>query len=236
MGPRAGPREIELDGLRVVLVPTVCGMLALVLAAAADVSRLGEATTVLSFATLFAVTLRMALAFRENQRMLVESRREALCDALTSLGNRRRLMLDLESALRRAGPDDPWIAVLFDLDGFKLYNDTFGHPAGDELLARLGGRLQAAARPHGHAYRLGGDEFCVLARLGGSPPEAVVAATAAALRERGEGFSVRASHGSVTVPIETRHVPRRCSSRIGACTPRRGRGVLRPAVRPATCC
>ena len=53
---------------------------------------------------------------------------------------------------------------LFDLDGFKRYNDTFGHPAGDALLRRLGSQLQAAVEPVGRAYRMGGDEFCILVR------------------------------------------------------------------------
>ena len=53
--------------------------------------------------------------------------------------------------------------LLFDLDGFKLYNDTFGHPAGDALLSRLGHRLRdAIGADVGPAYRIGGDEFCVL--------------------------------------------------------------------------
>jgi diguanylate cyclase (GGDEF)-like protein len=50
--------------------------------------------------------------------------------------------------------------MLFDLNGFKGYNDTFGHPAGDALLIRLAGALAAAMAQHdGTAYRLGGDEF-----------------------------------------------------------------------------
>ena len=58
--------------------------------------------------------------------------------------------------------------ALFDLNGFKRYNDTYGHPAGDQLLARLGQRLADAVGPQGRAYRLGGDEFCVLAAM--DPP------------------------------------------------------------------
>ncbi len=60
---------------------------------------------------------------------------------------------------------DELLLVMYDLDGFKDYNDTYGHAAGDALLHRLGARLTAAAAAHrGFAYRMGGDEFCVLAR------------------------------------------------------------------------
>ena len=55
--------------------------------------------------------------------------------------------------------------MLFDLNGFKSYNDRFGHPAGDALLARLGARSSRRACREGQAYRLGGDEFCVLVRV-----------------------------------------------------------------------
>ena len=69
-------------------------------------------------------------------------------------------MLDLEAALE---PRPRTSLAIFDLDGFKHYNDTFGHPAGDLLLIRLSERLRDAAAEHGaRAYRMGGDEFCVL--------------------------------------------------------------------------
>ena len=54
--------------------------------------------------------------------------------------------------------------MFFDLNGFKSYNDTLGHGAGDLLLARLGPALDEAIRGCGRAYRLGGDEFCALLR------------------------------------------------------------------------
>jgi two-component system cell cycle response regulator len=93
--------------------------------------------------------------------------------------------------------------ALFDLDGFKLYNDSFGHPAGDALLTRLGGRLTNAVGEAGRAYRMGGDEFCVLQRLESEPPEKAAARWAAALSERGEGFEIGCSFGSVVLPDET---------------------------------
>ena len=90
--------------------------------------------------------------------------------------------------------------MIYDLDGFKLYNDTFGHPAGDALLARLAGALGKAAAPYGACYRLGGDEFCVLADVPAEDEEAFLEETAAALSESGVGFAVTSSFGAVRLP------------------------------------
>ena len=92
--------------------------------------------------------------------------------------------------------------AIFDLDGFKSYNDTFGHPAGDALLRRFGEQLSCVVARYGGAYRLGGDEFCVLVELGRRRPEPVVEAARAALTEAGEGFEISASGGWVLVPEE----------------------------------
>ena len=126
----------------------------------------------------------------------------ALTDALTGLGNRRMLVRDLHARLRPGGREDAFVLVLLDLNGFKAYNDTFGHAAGDSLLARLAGALATAVAPHGRAYRLGGDEFCVLAPLGPDGVEPVVAASAAALTEHGSGFTVDACYGAILLPLE----------------------------------
>ena len=88
--------------------------------------------------------MRFALTFRENLRTLGLSESEAATDALTGLGNRRALIADLERLAGEATPERPLLLALFDLDGFKAYNDTFGHPAGDALLHRLGRNLAAA--------------------------------------------------------------------------------------------
>jgi diguanylate cyclase (GGDEF)-like protein len=131
------------------------------------------------------------------------SRRElqsaATSDGLTGLANRRRLMTDLERRVGR-GAAHPAVLLLFDLDGFKTYNDSFGHLAGDALLARLGHALERAIGGRGRAYRLGGDEFCVLADAA-ARAEIEVAAPAA-LTEHGNGFSVSASFGLVAIPEE----------------------------------
>jgi diguanylate cyclase (GGDEF)-like protein len=127
----------------------------------------------------------------------------ALVDSLTELPNRRKLMLDLSAATADAGTEAVLLA-LFDLDGFKAYNDTFGHAAGDALLGRLGKRLAAATPSPARAYRLGGDEFCVLTPTANLDTEAFLTRAEDALRERGEGFSIGCSHGAVMLPEETR--------------------------------
>ena len=120
-------------------------------------------------------------------------------DSLTGLGNRRRLMADLEELF---ASQEPAVAVILDLDGFKSYNDTFGHPAGDDLLARLGGCLQEVLDGRGRAYRLGGDEFCAIWRVPADDRASVEAVSAAALGELGEGFTITAAYGGVALPSE----------------------------------
>jgi len=113
-------------------------------------------------------------------------------------------MTDLRRELQVASVQSPRVLVLFDLDGFKRYNDTYGHPAGDVLLARLGASLGRAIKPYGEAYRIGGDEFCVLVMTGASSAKTIIALAASALSEQGEGFAIKASHGAVILPHEAR--------------------------------
>ena len=100
---------------------------------------------------------------RRGRRQLVA---DAMTDALTTLGNRRAILADMPALIRNATLARPLLLILFDLNGFKAYNDSFGHPAGDALLTRLGVALGKSMAGRGRAYRLGGDEFCVLATLG----------------------------------------------------------------------
>jgi two-component system cell cycle response regulator len=140
-----------------------------------------------------------ALMVRENRRLLAASRDEARTDPLTGLGNRRRLLEDLTHVVEDG--DHTHVFALFDLDGFKAYNPSVGHTAGDSLLRRLAENLAAAVSPEGLAYRLGGDEFCILTpvRTGRGEP---IAAASPALSEQGLGFAVRSSWGAVFVPDE----------------------------------
>lgn len=147
--------------------------------------------------------LRLEMVVREGTR-LQTALREAVTDPLTGLGNRRKLGAELGERLLppATGDPDPFLLLLFDLDGFKGYNDTFGHQAGDVLLAHLGGRLAGAVAPEGTAYRLGGDEFCVLLPAALGEMQEQIARAAAALREHGERFSISASCGAVLLPHE----------------------------------
>jgi diguanylate cyclase (GGDEF)-like protein len=129
-------------------------------------------------------------------------REQAVTDALTGLGNRRKLTADLASTLERATTDTPCLLLLFDLDGFKDYNDTFGHLAGDALLARLASKLRDAVAGDGDAYRLGGDEFCARLELDGRAPDYFIARAAGALTETGQHFAICASLGVVLLPHE----------------------------------
>ncbi|HEU4598316.1 MAG TPA: GGDEF domain-containing protein, partial [Solirubrobacterales bacterium] len=98
--------------------------------------------------------------------------------------------------------EEPLTVMVLDLNGFKRYNDTFGHPAGDELLRRLGAQLREAVRPEGVGYRVGGDEFVVL--IGGpvTGRDVIAKRVAEAMSTRGKGFEVTAAWGLAAVPEE----------------------------------
>ncbi len=124
-----------------------------------------------------------------------------------------------------------------DLDGFKAYNDTYGHATGDALLKRLGDKLAATMAGRGQSYRMGGDEFCVLATVAAHEAPETVDCAAQALSDRGHGFEVRASCGWVLLPDEQPGTLRpRCASQTGACTRRRTSAARPPAGRRSTCC
>ncbi len=169
--------------------------------------QLTVAAVVFAAATVLAVSVHLIMTVRENLAMLVGSREMALTDPLTGLGNRRLLIEDLHVACRLAQGGEPWELVLYDLNGFKRYNDTFGHPAGDALLARLSGKLSEVVAPYGTAYRMGGDEFCVLFRSALADTQATIATSLQALSEQGPGFAIDAAHGVVSIPREVSEPP-----------------------------
>ncbi len=202
--PWPRPTRRRVEGWRLVSVPSLSLLAALgvLIYGSLPHTQLTPVALILASATVLAVCVHLTMTVRENIAMLVSSRRLALTDPLTGLGNRRQLMEDLHVACRRVSAGETWTLMLYDLNGFKRYNDTFGHPAGDALLARLSDKLRAVVAPHGTAYRMGGDEFCALLR---DPPkhiEELVKASVTALSELGAGFSIGAAHGVVSIPPE----------------------------------
>jgi two-component system cell cycle response regulator len=140
------------------------------------------------------------LTHRHSRTNITDTRHLARTDSLTGLWNRLALQRDLERVFD--GPESH-VLLLFDLDGFKNYNDSYGHPAGDVLLARLGTLLAATLAEDGTAYRIGGDEFCVLAPWpANDPPTTLLERARASLCEQGEGFTVGASCGHAALPAD----------------------------------
>lgn len=204
--PSRPPRARDGQSWQAMSVPALALLSALaVLVYGSLGARLTVPAVVLAGATVLAVGAHLLVTWRENVALLVHTRRLSLTDPLTGLGNRRRLMGDLHLACRLADEREAWGLALYDLDGFKLFNDSLGHPAGDALLVRLSERLRLVVEPYGTAYRMGGDEFCVLFDRSHSPEmcEELMSASVAALAEQGLGFSITASHGVVHIPEET---------------------------------
>lgn len=98
-------------------------------------------------------------------RKLAQSAAEtrAITDPLTQLGNRAGFERRLTELMRRQDEAGAGFALLMvDLDRFKDVNDTYGHPAGDQLLQRVAQRLREVSRRTDYVARLGGDEFVLL--------------------------------------------------------------------------
>ncbi len=196
---RTRPAVRERHESQSIFFPAMFAVIALSVLAWDHYDARGEVSIWFAVATLAAVVLRLMLSFRENQALLRAVRSESVTDALTGLDNRRSLITALQKASE--GPHETVFAI-FDLDGFKAYNDSFGHPSGDILLRRLGRNLATSVAPQGRAFRLGGDEFCVLVPGGPERVDGVLAVAGSALSEYGEGFQISASSGAVVVPTE----------------------------------
>ena len=178
--------------------------------AASTEAVIGSVATVFALLVIFVAFYRRSTVARgaaerlsiENARLLATSQDEAVTDPLTGLGNRRAFKRDLDAILPNVTAEAELVVAIFDLDGFKQYNDTFGHGAGDALLARLGRRLKSAAGASAAAYRMGGDEFCLLAQASSADGERLVEVAVAALSETGEGWQIRCSWGMARMPSD----------------------------------
>ncbi len=111
----------------------------------------------------FLAFLLLIASKAEAQRLVEENRSLAHTDSLTGLPNRRCFFKHLDALIAASAGDQASFALaIFDLDRFKPINDTFGHTAGDRVLAETGRRLAALAADGAIIARLGGDEFGVL--------------------------------------------------------------------------
>jgi two-component system, cell cycle response regulator len=200
--PASGRKHGELEGYQLVAIPSVFALCGLGLLGYDHFERQNLLALALASGAVLAVIVRMCLTFHERMKLLARARQESLTDLLTGLGNRRRFMLELQDRLRDRDQSESFVLALFDLDGFKSYNDSFGHLAGDALLKRLAVKLQAATSSWGQPYRMGGDEFCVLTDTAAADADKLVATAAQALREHGDGFVVTSAYGAALLPYE----------------------------------
>jgi two-component system, cell cycle response regulator len=192
--PPRGRGDGALERKTLFATPAACGLLAVGVFIYASYQHVHPLAVGLAAGTIILVLGRTRLTFSENTRLLERRHSESMTDALTGLGNRRKLIVDLDAHDHGA----PHLLVVFDLNGFKGYNDRFGHPAGDALLVRLAGKLLDAVEPTGKAYRMGGDEFCALIPAS----ETLLHRAASALSEKGESFTITSAFGAVTMPDE----------------------------------
>ena len=191
----------RLDGMSLVLAPVGMALVCLGIDSWDHFHRVQTVALVAASLGLLAVIGRLMFTFKEYLALLSLTRVESLSDALTGLSNRRALMRHLDDYFGSPN-DQSSLLLLFDLDGFKSYNDTFGHGAGDALLQRLGARLRDSVGSRGEVFRLGGDEFCIFIPGSSVNLPWVRAAASASLRESGDAFTISCSSGYALLPEE----------------------------------
>jgi diguanylate cyclase (GGDEF)-like protein len=194
--------KLHLEGSRLPVTPSALSIVALAVLLYGGFHHVGAVGLALAGTAVLLVIARVIWTVQDNMRLLAASRRDAVTDALSGLGNRRSMQVALARTLAAGASSDPAVFVMFDLDGFKAYNDRFGHLAGDTMLAHLGRRLSAAVGIAGTAYRPGGDEFCVLLDSEVAEADMHIAAAMVALSTDGDGFAITASYGKVVIPAE----------------------------------
>jgi diguanylate cyclase (GGDEF)-like protein/PAS domain S-box-containing protein len=112
----------------------------------------------------------------ERRRVEAEIVHLARHDPLTGLANRAEFSARLEHACKRLNRSGGGVTIMMvDLDKFKVVNDTFGHPAGDQLLIEVGRRLRTTVRETDVVARLGGDEFAIIQESGPDQHDGAVA-------------------------------------------------------------
>jgi diguanylate cyclase (GGDEF)-like protein len=199
------------------LLPTAAAVAALGTLTAGSYFNLSHVTVVLSTLTMLAVATRLSFSVRAMQRVSLERHRQSLTDELTGVYNRRFLFQVLDTYYaERDGPlaKERSLALLFiDLNGFKEINDSFGHPAGDELLRQLAKRMADAVREDDILVRIGGDEFAVV--LVGGQPEHAQAVARRMTECLSEPFTFDAVSANVSASIGIAFAPADARTRAG---------------------
>ena len=135
----------------------------------------------------------------ENARLYGAALKAADRDSVTGLLNHRAIHQRLDEEFQRAQHQDrPLSVIMMDLNNFKLFNDTYGHPSGDLVLKRVARALESECRKPGILARYGGDEF-IAVLPDTDEPKAMVLAQRLSERMRAEGFQGGAD--ATTVPI-----------------------------------
>jgi diguanylate cyclase (GGDEF)-like protein len=130
---------------------------------------------------------------------LIETRENSLRDALTGCFNRAHAIETLKAELRRAQrARTPLSMIMFDVDKFKTVNDTYGHLAGDQLLAEVGKRLGELLRTSDVKCRYGGDEFLLILP---DTPAAGSRQLAESLRREMSHIALPTAEGELTVTV-----------------------------------
>ncbi len=186
------------------VLPGLGAAAALLVVLAGSASGVGTAAVALAGATLLVVGVRLALSVRSLRSLTEERHRQAVTDQLTGLGNRRRLAAVLDGLFADhadSATAPRVVSFLFvDLNHFKEVNDSFGHPAGDQLLGMIGARITPCLGDSDLLLRIGGDEFAVLLVDGGP--------------ERGVTTAARISQ-ALSEPFELEMVSVRVGASIG---------------------
>jgi diguanylate cyclase (GGDEF)-like protein/PAS domain S-box-containing protein len=123
-------------------------------------------------------------------------------DPLTGLANRAEFNARLEEATKRLKRNGGAVTVMMlDLDKFKAVNDTLGHPAGDQLLVEVAGRLKSSVRETDVLARLGGDEFAIIQESAPNQHEGAIALSLRIINAITQPFDLGGQQASVGTSI-----------------------------------
>jgi diguanylate cyclase (GGDEF)-like protein/putative nucleotidyltransferase with HDIG domain len=151
--------HFPIDNGKLVIVPIRSG--GLVLGVQALILKIGK----LNYDTrsvVESVALEVGTSL-QNAQLYQEARQRADRDGVTGLYNHRAIQEELTTLLQDSGKKgEPFSVLMMDLNDFKYFNDTYGHPVGDEVLRNVATQLEKHSGPKNPVGRYGGDEFIIL--------------------------------------------------------------------------